>query len=148
MVYKYSFQAYDEKKMARAVGVSLPISPKQAREICSFIKHNSLDQAKKKLERVLDMTGAVPYKRFDQDVAHKPGMAGGRYPQNATKEIKRLLASVEANAINKGLTKDLYITHMNAHRAPSGPQGGIVPGESKRAHVEVILQEKKLEKKK
>ena len=33
MTYRYAYQGYNEEKMARAVGVSLPISYKQAREM-------------------------------------------------------------------------------------------------------------------
>ena len=134
--------------MARAAGVSLPISQKQATEICSFLKHKKLESAKTILRNVLAMKEAIPYKRYNADVAHKPGMMAGRYPQNASKEILKLLESVEANAMNKGLTNDLYVTHMNAHRAPATPRGGRTPGEAKRAHVEVVIEEKKVEKKK
>ena len=134
--------------MARAVGVSLPISQKQATEICNYLRHRKLSVAKKFLDEVLEMKRAIPYMRYNQNVAHKAGMAGGRYPQNASKEILKLLNSVEANANNKGITNDLYITHMNAHRAPPGQRAGRVPGESKRAHVEVVIEEKKVEKKK
>ena len=147
MAYSYTFQEYDEKKMARAVGVSLPISPKQSTEICSHLKHRSTTQAKAILERVLEQTAAIPFKRYNQDVAHKPGMAAGRYPRNASREIMKLIESVEANAQNKGLGSDLYITHMNAHRAPAGRRAGRTPGEAKRAHVEIIVEEKKIEKK-
>src|ERR1700675_3037047 len=98
MSYKYTFQGYDEKKMARAVGVSLPISYKQATEICSHLKHRNVESAKTILNAVFKMKQAIPYKRFNKDVAHKPGIAGGRYPQNSTKEIYKLIESVEANA--------------------------------------------------
>jgi large subunit ribosomal protein L22 len=148
MAYNYTFQQYDEKKMARAVGRSLPISPKQSVEICNHLRHRSIAQAKAILGRVLEMKAAIPFKRFNKDVGHKPGIAAGRYPQIASKEILALLNSVEANAQHKGLGADLYITHMNAHRAPPGPRAGRTPGEAKRAHVEIIVEEKKVEKKK
>ncbi len=145
--YRYTFQGYDEKKMARAVGLYLPISPKQAREICSHIKHRNIDAARRILNNVLEMKEAIPYKRFNKDVPHKPGIAGGRYPQNATKEILKLIDSVESNANSKGITNNIYITHMNAHRAPPSPRGGRVPGEAKRAHVEIVVEEKEVKKK-
>jgi ribosomal protein L22 len=59
----------------------------------------------------------------------------------------KLLESVEANAHSKGLTKDLYITHMIAQRGPAIPRGGRVPGEGKRAHIEIVLEEKQVVKK-
>jgi large subunit ribosomal protein L22 len=146
--YKYTYQGYDEKKMARAVGLFLPISGKQAVEICNFLKHRSLNSAKNILNSVLDMKMAIPYKRFNKDIPHRRGIMAGRYPQNASKEILTILDSVEANANSKGLTKDLFITHMNAHRAPSAGRGGRTAGQAKRAHVEIIVEEKKVEKKK
>lgn len=145
--YNYSFQKYNEKTMARAVGVSLPISFKQAREICHHMKHRSVGTAKMMLNDVLKMRSAIPFKRFDQDVGHKPGISAGRYPQNSTKEILKIVESAESNANNKGLTGDLYIVHMNSHRAASGGRGGRTDGEAKRAHVEVVVEERKLEKK-
>lgn len=145
---KYAFQKFDEKKMARATGKSLPISPKQAVEICNFVKNRTVSTAKTMLERVTELKQAVPFKRFKRDVGHKPGIAAGRYPQTAAKEILKLVNSVEANAQNKGLSSDLMIVHMNANRAASQPRSGRVAGESKMAHVEVVVEEIKLTEKK
>lgn len=142
MAYKYTYQGYDKEKMARAVGVSLPISYKQSREICHHLKHRGTDAAKNILSRVLEKKQAIPFKRFNMDVGHKPGIAAGRYPRNATREILKLIESAESNANNKGINGDLYITHMNAHRAPSHPRSGRTPGEAKRAHVEVVVEAK------
>ncbi len=144
--YKYAYQGYDEKKMARAVGVSLPISYKQAIEICRYLKNRSLVSAKNAVNDVLAMKKAVPYKRFNMDVGHKPGIAAGRYPQKASREILKLINVAEANANVKGLS-NLHIKHMSANRAPAGPRAGRIPGEAKRAHVEIVIEEKQEEKK-
>nr|AJS12657.1 50S ribosomal protein L22P [uncultured archaeon] len=132
--------------MAKAKGISLPISHKQAREICHYLKSRRVEDAKRLLERVLNMTQAVPFKRFNMDVGHKPGIAAGRYPQNASKEILKLIESAEKNANNKGLN-DLFITHMNAHIAAPGQRGGRTAGQAKRAHVEIVVEQKNEEKK-
>jgi len=145
--YNYTFQEYDEKKMARAVGVSLPISHKQAVEICRHLKERPVARAKAILDNVLKKKEAIPYRRFNQDTPHKPGMAAGRYPQISSKEILKLIESVEANANAKGISNDLFITHMNAHKASASPRSGRTPGEAKRAHVEIVIEEKKIEKK-
>jgi len=147
MAYGYTYQGYNKEKMARAVGVSLPISHKQAVEICNHLKHRSVDSAKNIISRVMKKKEAIPFKRFNMDVGHKPGIAAGRYPQNASREILKIIESAVANASNKGISTDLYITHMNAHKAPPSPRTGRIPGEAKRAHVEVIVEEKKVEKK-
>ena len=143
---RYSFQRYDEKTMARAKGISLPISHKQAREICHHLKNRRVDDAKKMLERVFDMTQAIPFKRFNMNVGHKPGISAGRYPQNASKEILKLIESAEKNANNKGMN-NLFITHMNAHIAAPGQRGGRTPGQAKRAHVEIVVEQKAEERK-
>ncbi len=148
MAYKYAFQKYDEKKMARGVGISLPISYKQAREICAYIKNKKVEMVKKSLNRVLDMKEAIPFKRFNMDVGHKPGnMAAGRYPQNSTFEILKLVESVEKNAVNKGLGNELYVASACSHRAPANPRGGRTAGEAKRSHVEIIVEERENENK-
>jgi len=148
MAYKYTFQGYDKEKMARAVGISLPISYKQAREICVFVKNKEVEEAKKLLNSVLKMKIAVPFKRFNMNVGHKPGnIAAGRFPQNASMEILKLIESAEKNASNKGLN-NLFLTHACSHRAAAGPRSGRTPGEAKRSHVEVVIIEKKVEKKK
>lgn len=143
----YAFQGYEKSKMARALGVSLPISPKESYELSNLLRHKSLETAKAILNRVLEKKQAIPYKRYNADVAHKPGMSSGRYPRNLSREILKLLESVEKNANAKGLTNDLYIVHMNAHKAVSSPRGGRVAGEGKRAHVEIVVEERKIIKK-
>jgi len=145
--YGYAYQGYNQEKMARAVGIALSISFKQAMEICSFLRHKKLESAKQILESVLDMKQAIPYKRFNKQIPHRPGMMAGRYPQNASSAVLKILESVESNANAKGLTNNLYITHMCAHRAPAIRRGGRVPGEAKRAHVEIVVEEKSVEKK-
>ncbi|MBN2420883.1 50S ribosomal protein L22 [Candidatus Woesearchaeota archaeon] len=145
--YRYAYQGYDAKKMARAVGIGINISFKQAMEICKHIKHRSLESARTILNSVLEMKQAIPYKAHNKDVPHRAGMMAGRYPQNASKEILKLLDSVEANANSKGLS-NLYITHIIANIAPAIRRGGRNAGEGKRAHVEIVVEEKKVEKKK
>ena len=147
MTQRYSFQGYDGKKMARAIGVSLPISFKEAREICHFLKNRPTEIAKKILNSVLEKKQAIPYKRFNMNVPHKPGMAAGRYPRSSSKEILKLIESVEANANSKGINSP-FIIHMNSHRAPESPRSGRSPGATKRAHVEIVVAERKVEEKK
>ena len=144
--YNYVYQGYEPSKMARAVSLHVGISPKQAKEICSFIKHKKLDDAKKILNNVLAMKQAIPYKRYNKDIPHRPGMMAGRYPQNASAAILKLLESVEMNAKQKNIN-NIFITHISAHRAPPGRRAGRVAGEAKRAHIEVVVEEKKIEKK-
>ena len=147
MGYKYSFNG--EGEHAKSLGTSVPISPKQAREISKNIRGMKLEQAKRFLEEVTLMQRAVAFKRHNRDVGHKKGMAAGRYPVKASTVILTLLKTAEANAQHKGMSVgDLVVTHIVTNRDAAqlkyGRQRGVV---AKRAHVEIILEEKKIEEK-
>lgn len=102
---------------ARINGKDLRISTKQCVEICSFIRDKKIAKAKYALERVLKKKMAIPFKRYNRDIGHKHGIASGSYPINAGSEILRLLIELEANAENKGLSKnELYITKIMANK--------------------------------
>jgi large subunit ribosomal protein L22 len=142
--YKYAFQKFNKELMSRAVGRDLGISSKQSIEICNYLRHRKLQQAKKILERVIAQEQAIPFKRFTNGLGHKPGkMSAGRYPLKASEAILNLLESAEANAQAKGLnTGELEIIHMAAHRAAKQMHYGRHHGmKFKRTHVEVVLQE-------
>jgi large subunit ribosomal protein L22 len=142
--YKYAYQGFRKELMARAVGRDLSISPKVAIEICNYLRHRKLTQAKSILERVMEEKQAIPYRRFTNGPGHRAGkMTTGRYPFNASKAILSLLESVEANAQSKGLnTGELEIAHICAQRAAEPRHYGRSSGRSfKRAHVEVVVME-------
>lgn len=142
-MYKYSMQDYKKETMAKAVGVSLPISMKQSREICEFIKHENVQKVKTLLGKVQELELAVPYTRFNKNVGHKPGMAAGRYPVKAATEIRKLVENAEANAQFKGLNvNNLVIVHACAKLAPRPFRFGRQRGRKmRRAHVEIIVKE-------
>lgn len=141
--YRYSVQTTEN--MAKAVQLDSPISRKKAIEICNWIRGQNIDAAKKKLELVTQKKLAVPYKKYNDNVGHKAGMASGRYPIETCKHILNVIKSAEANAQNKGLKQtDLVIKHINAQQAPpkyrNGRQGRQ---KAKSTHLEVILEQVK-----
>ncbi len=141
---KYAFQGFEKDHMARVIGKDLSISTKVAIEISSYLRNKKLSRAKDALTNVLKFKEAIPYNRFTDGVGHRPGkLAGGRYPQKASKAILDLLESVEANAQVKGLnTSNLVIIHICAHRAHQPMHQGRQRRRSfKRSHVEVIVKE-------
>ncbi|MBD3310430.1 50S ribosomal protein L22 [Candidatus Woesearchaeota archaeon] len=149
MPYKYSMQKFDKEHMARTVGVALPISTKQSIEICNHIRNKNVESAKKILQDAIEKKKAIPFRRFNNDVGHKPGMAAGRYPVKACSRILELVNTAEANAQFKGLnTSLLTITHINAQNA-SRPwrYGRQRRRQSKRCHIEIVVQEMPEEKK-
>ncbi len=149
--YNYSKKLDVEENVAKAVGVALPISTKQSIEICNFIRRKPLAKAKQRLIEVINKKMAVPFKRFNDNVGHKRGkIAAGRYPEKSCGEILKLLESVEANAQFKGLnTSNLVITHICAQKAARPwHYGRQRRRKMKRTNVEVIVEEKAVEKKK
>ncbi|MDY6761554.1 MAG: 50S ribosomal protein L22 [Candidatus Nanohaloarchaea archaeon] len=103
-------QVHDDEAVAR--GQNLPISRKHAREVAAFIKDESVEQAKARLERVIDKEQAVPYTRHDAEQSHRSGdMDSGRYPVKTAEEMLELLESAESNAVHEGMNaEDLAVT--------------------------------------
>ncbi|MBR9700846.1 50S ribosomal protein L22 [Candidatus Woesearchaeota archaeon] len=142
--------AYMQKlEGAKARGDDIGISSKTAIEICSFLRGMELEKALATLARVQKKNQAVPFKRFTDGVGHRPGkMGAGRYPVKAAGEFIKLFNNAKANASDKGMTGTLIIAHLSANRA-SRPfrNRSKYRGEFKRTHVEVILTERKSDKK-
>ena len=110
----------EEKKehFAIARSVNVPISTKQSVEICNFIRKKHIQKAKIALQDVVDHKRAIPFKRYNRDMGHKPGkIAAGRYPENAIKVFIRLINTAQSNAENKGLdTNTLIIEEVKADK--------------------------------
>ncbi len=132
--YSFTEQKYDADRLAKASGRDIRIKPKHAREICAVIKGIRVDQAKKFLEKVIQLEQSVPFRRHKKKVAHKHDLKqfkwyAGRYPQKAAARIYEILASAESNAEYKGLDIDLCrIIHAATHR------GRIIKRYIPRAH--------------
>lgn len=136
-----------EEHLARARAESLPVSTKHSIELCRYFRYKTVAQAKKLLDEVIALKKAVPFKRFKRNVGHKPGIAAGRYPRKAARELLKLLKAVEANAQFKGLnTSCLKITKLLANKAPIPSTGGRWRTATRRTHLEVIVQEAKEKK--
>jgi len=60
---KYSLKVETEHT-ARAMGVNLPISRKNAIEICNFIRSRNTEKAKKILKNTIEMKQPIPFTRF------------------------------------------------------------------------------------
>ena len=133
---------------AKALGKEIPISPKLSREICGMIRGMKVDKAIKALEDVCAQRRAVPLKRYNKRVSHKPHVGPGRYPEKAATEIMNVIKSAMSNAEYKGLDVDsMVLTTITAAR------GRTIPGHMPRAHgratqwnqetvnIEVIIEE-------
>lgn len=124
---------------------NLGISTKKSVEICRLIRNKSTTAAKKILERVIEKKQAVPYKRYLREIPHRKGnIAAGGYPIKASKVILLLIKSAESNAQNKGMSSNLLISHISAHKGERQSRYGRKIGKkAKRTHIKIVVQEKK-----
>lgn len=139
------------ENIARGKANELPISPKHAIEIAQFIKRKRANDAIAYLEQVVIRKKAIPFRRFNRNVAHRHGLEGwdaGRYPKKASEAYIRLLESVKKNAEYIGLdTEKLEIVHAAANRGRA--QKGFFPRAMGRAtpkmretvNIEIIVRE-------
>lgn len=139
----YAFQGFDEKTMARAMGKGLSISTKKAVEVSNWIRGKSVNTAKKMLMSVINLKDAVPYRRYNLELAHQTSVGSGGYPINVCKAVLALVKAAEANATNKAMNTDsLKIVHICAHLGSRPMRYGRKRRvQAKRTHVEVVLQE-------
>jgi len=129
------------KKTDNAVvnGKSLPLSIKTSVAICNFIKNKNIDVAISLLEEVAKKKKPIPMKG---EIPHKKGIMSGRYPVKASLEFIKLLKSLKANAIIKGLEIEKYHVHGMANIA-SRPYRRFGKTKFKRVHVTLKLIWKK-----
>ena len=128
MVSGYTTTA-DPDTTAKALGREMPVSPKFAREVAGMIRGMKVDTARQALEDVIDKKRAVPLKRYNKRVSHKPGVGPGRYPVKAAKAILGILDSAASNAEYKGLdVSNMAIATISVAR------GRTIPGHMPRAH--------------
>jgi len=124
---------------------NLEISTKISVEICNFLRYKDINKAKAALERVIEKKQAVPYKRYNKEIPHRRGqIMSGRFPIKASKVILKLLDSVAANAQQKGMSSNLYISHISSHKASSQYHHSRHRGRvMKRTHLNLIVKESK-----
>ena len=100
--YSYSFEKYEKSRHVRAALRDKSISHKHSREIALAVKGKSIEKAREFLENVLTKKIAVPYRRYNNEVAHRSniqdGFSSGRFPRKATGEFLKLLDNLESNA--------------------------------------------------
>lgn len=130
-------------KAARAAGVNLPISRKASYEIANVLRGMKAATAMAFLHDVVEKKRPVPYKRFNHKVAHKRGMAAGRYPTKAAEKFLYVLNGAVKNAQDKGLNTDqLFIVHVAAQQGEGQwHYGRQRRRQMKATHLEIIVQE-------
>jgi len=152
--WHYSYKVRDESKIAKAVAFDIPVSIKVMREVVAVLRGLKVSEARKLLEDVIKLKQPIPFRRYKGKLSHKRGLADkykwpiGRYPVKAAKYLLKLLDQVEANAENKGLSKEhLVIVHIAAHKGITLKRymprafGRATPWFRRTCHVEVVVEE-------
>jgi large subunit ribosomal protein L22 len=125
----YTYRPESGVNVARARGLELPISPKKAYEVLNAIRGRSVEDAKQLLEDVVALKRAVPFRRYNQETAHKRGIGPGRYPKKVARSILQVLRNAEDNAEYDGLDAErLYV------KVAASGRGRIRQAQMPRAH--------------
>jgi large subunit ribosomal protein L22 len=138
--------------IAKAKANELNMSPKHSIEIATFIRNQRVNDAIAYLNEVVSLKKAIPFRRFNRNVAHKRGLPGnwdaGRYPVKASKAYIRVLESVKKNAEYIGLDADnLEIIHVSANRGRAQKSffpramGRASPKVRETVNIEVVVRE-------
>merc|ERR1711893_291110 len=141
---RYSLDAENATKSAKARGSHLRVHFKNTRETAQAIKRMHLRRAVSYLKAVTMKKECVPFRRYNGGVgrcaqAKNWGATQGRWPKKSAEFLLQLLKNAESNAEYKGLDTDhLVIGHIQVNRAP----GRINPYMSSPCHIEVILAER------
>jgi len=134
----------ESEHFASVYARNLRISPKHSIEIMDYIRNKPLKKVKILLNQVIEKRKAIPFKRYNKDVGHKPGVGAGRYPIKACKEVLRLINALEANAENKGLdVNKLVLNYCVANRGNIVLRHGRkIRRKFKQTHIEMRAIEK------
>ncbi len=85
--YGYALENFDKSRHVRASIRDKSASHKHAREVAVAIKGMSIEKARLFLEDVIARKIAVPYRRYNNEVAHRSnirdGYCSGRYPKKS-----------------------------------------------------------------
>lgn len=121
----------------------MPISFKEAVEVCRAIKNLPVKKAEAYLNDVIALKRPIKYLRYHRDVPHKPGkgFGPGRYPAKTCKHILKVLKNAVANAQYLNLDPEkLYVKIAKADRSISKEKQG------RYTTVEIIVAELKEKK--
>lgn len=134
----------DEKKIEKkdrafVKGLNMPISMKDSKFICKFIKGNRIEKAIEKIEKVIRKEIFVP---MIGEIPHRKKGQVGRYPQKAGKAILVLLKSLTANANVNGIENPIITNAMANHASRPYKRHGS--GRAKRTHVYLEVGEEKI----
>jgi large subunit ribosomal protein L22 len=145
----YTYAGESGVNVARARGIEMPISPKKTYELLNAIRGMAVERARTYLEEVIELKRPVPFRRYNQETAHKRGVGPGRYPKKVAKSVLAVLKNAEENAEYDGLDAERLFVKVAA-----SARGRILSAYMPRAHghadpwneqttnVEIVLAER------
>ncbi|HTW40271.1 MAG TPA: 50S ribosomal protein L22 [Thermoplasmata archaeon] len=146
----YTYRDEPGVSVARARGLEIPMSPKKTYEVLNAIRGLPLDRARQVLEDAVAMKKAIPFRRYNQETAHKRGVGPGRYPVKVAKNVLKLLQNAEENAEYDSLDTDALFVKVAACsrgriRKANMPraQGRATQWNEQTTNVEIVLAERK-----
>lgn len=142
MAYHYSFQEFEKETMARSSAANLPISLKKTVETLNAIRGQKVSSAINYLERVSKEEAVVPYRRYNQEMAHKRGrgIATGGFPINVAKAVLKLLKSAQKNASEQEISGEIRIISASARKGSTRYHYGRYSGRKQKAtNVEIVV---------
>jgi len=148
----YTYRDEAGVNVARARGIEMPISPKKTYEVLNVIRGLPVARARTILEAVTEERRAIPFRRYNQETAHKRGIGPGRFPQKVARHVLQVLANAEENAEYEGLDADRLVVKVAASargriRKASMPRahGRATAWNEQTTNVEIVLAESKEE---
>jgi large subunit ribosomal protein L22 len=146
----YTYRSETGVSVARARGQELPMSPKKTYEVLNAIRGLNLDRARIVLEEAIALKRAIPFRRYNQETAHKRGVGPGRYPKKVCEAVLGILLNAESNAEFQGLDTDrlfIKVAASSRGRIQKGSmpraQGRATAWNEQTTHVEIVLGERK-----
>jgi large subunit ribosomal protein L22 len=146
----YTYQGEAGTNVARARAIEVPMSPKKTYEVLNAIRGLPLEKAETFLEEVVALKRAVPFRRYNQETAHKKAIGPGRYPKKVASQVLQVLHNARENAEYEGLDADLLYVKVAASgrgriRKASMPRahGRATAWNEQTTNVEIVLVERK-----
>jgi len=135
-----------KKDKAVANATSLRISTKASISVCKVIRGKTPESAVKRLEEVIKERRVIPM--ASREVGHQKGkgIAGGRFPKNACKDIIGVIKQLQANSIIAGIENPI-ITIAKADKGSAPFRRDGRKGKRTHIHLEAMDKSKLADKK-
>ncbi len=125
---------------------NVDMSPKYSRELAVEIRGMTLEQARRRINEIIEMKRPLVLRRHNKEVPHHYGRPS-RYPVKVAKNFLKLLDNAEANAEYKGADPEkLRIVKIEVYRSyPKRSPGSKPLGRAKirgrRTSVMVVVED-------